>query len=146
SLALGLDHVDFLAAMAPKPVLILAQERDFFDVRGSHNAADRLRHLYQLLGQPEHAALLVGPRPHGYSQENREAMYAWFGRATGAAQGAAEPAITLEEDQTLWCTPQGQVATLDNTRTVFHYTRDKSQQLAGQRGAVQGEPLLQAVR
>ena len=33
------------------------------------------------------------------------------------------------------------MATLDNTRTVFHYTRDKSQQLAGQRGAVQGEPL-----
>lgn len=146
SLALGLDHVDFLAALAPKPVLILAQEQDFFDVRGSYNAAGRLRHLYQLLGQPEHAALFVGPRPHGYSQENREAMYAWFGKATGAAHGAAEPTLTLEEDQTLWCTPQGQVATLDNTRTVFHFTRDKSQKLTRQRGALQGEPLLQAIR
>ena len=37
-LALGLDHDDFLAAMAPKPVIILAKERDFFDVRGSQEA------------------------------------------------------------------------------------------------------------
>ena len=37
ALALGLDHVDFLAALAPKPVAILAQERDFFDVRGSYD-------------------------------------------------------------------------------------------------------------
>ena len=29
---LGLDHIDFLAAMAPKPVIILAKERDYFDV------------------------------------------------------------------------------------------------------------------
>ena len=49
ALALGLDHVDFLAAMAPKPVEILAQERDFFDVRGSQEAAGRLKRLYGLL-------------------------------------------------------------------------------------------------
>ena len=35
ALALGLDHADFLAAMAPKPVIILAKEKDFFDARGS---------------------------------------------------------------------------------------------------------------
>lgn len=32
---LGLEHIDFLAAMAPKPVIILAKERDYFDVRGA---------------------------------------------------------------------------------------------------------------
>ena len=35
ALALGLDHGDFLAAMAPKPVIILAKEKDYFDVRGA---------------------------------------------------------------------------------------------------------------
>ena len=39
ALALGLDHADFLAAMAPKPVMILAKERDYFDVRGSREAS-----------------------------------------------------------------------------------------------------------
>ena len=35
AIALGLDHDDFLAAMAPQPIILLAKRRDFFDVRGS---------------------------------------------------------------------------------------------------------------
>ena len=146
SLALHLDHVDFLAAMAPKPVAILAQERDFFDVRGSLDAVQRLKHLYSLLGQEQNAALFVGPHPHGYSQENRESMYAWFGQATGSPHDRQEPTLVLEEDQTLWCTPRGQVATLEHTRTVFQCTQEKSRQLASQREPLRGEALLQAVR
>ncbi|MHB0957860.1 MAG: alpha/beta hydrolase family protein [Pirellulaceae bacterium] len=145
-LALHLDHVDFLAAMAPHPVAILAQERDFFDVRGSHDAAQRLKTLYRLLGQAENATLVVGPNPHGYSQENREAMYTWFGQATGSPHDRQEPTLTLEEDQTLWCTPRGQVAPLDSTRTVFHCTQEKSRQLAAQRGPLRGEALQHAVK
>jgi dienelactone hydrolase len=146
ALALGLEQVDFLAALAPKPVAILAQERDFFDVRGSYDSFNRLKHLYQLLGQEQNAAMFVGPKPHGYTQENREFMYAWFGKATNSPRGTAEPAMTIEEDRTLWCTPRGQVSTLDDIRTVFTHTRDKSQQLAKQRGAKEGESLLQAVK
>ena len=145
ALALGLDHVDFLAAMAPKPVEILAQERDFFDVRGSQEAVDLLKRLYGQLGAEQNAALHVGPNEHGFSQENREAMYSWFGRATGQSDAVREPTLTLEDDQTLWCTPQGQVAALENTRTVFSFTREKSQQLAAVRGLPRGDALRQAV-
>ena len=35
ALALGLDHEDFLAAFAPKPVIVLAKEKDYFDARGT---------------------------------------------------------------------------------------------------------------
>ena len=42
ALALGLDHADFLAAMAPKPVIVLAKARDYFDARGSVEAYERL--------------------------------------------------------------------------------------------------------
>src|SRR3954471_2338845 len=40
ALARGLDHSDFLAAMAPRPVIILAKEQDYFDVRGAREAYD----------------------------------------------------------------------------------------------------------
>jgi dienelactone hydrolase len=39
ALALGLDHEDFIAAMAPKPVILLGQERDYFDIRGTEEAS-----------------------------------------------------------------------------------------------------------
>ena len=31
--------------------------------------------------------MFIGPTDHGYSQENREAMYRWFNRATGVSHG-----------------------------------------------------------
>jgi len=163
ALALDLDHADFLAAMAPKPIIILAKERDFFDVRGSEETYQRLRRLYRLLGAEDNVALFYGPTGHGYSQENREAMYSWFNRATGtpAADGertfdgvlqttakvefAAEPEITIESDDVLQCTPRGQVALLEDTRSVFDFTREKSQTLAASRSALKGATLRQAV-
>ncbi|MCP4816665.1 MAG: prolyl oligopeptidase family serine peptidase, partial [Planctomycetaceae bacterium] len=111
-LAEQLDHDDFIAAMAPQPAILLAKERDYFDVRGTKEAYQRLKKLYRLLGHEENISMFVGPTYHGYSQENREAMYQWFNRATSASSSNKEPDLQIEEDKTLWCTPQGQVAGL----------------------------------
>lgn len=143
-LAQGLDHSDFLAAMAPKPVIILAQEKDFFDVRGAQEAYERLRKLYALLGAEQNIALHVGPQPHGYTIENREAMYRWFNRITGVSEAQKEPEITIEKDETLWCAPHGQVAEL-KSRSIVSYTRAKSQALAKQRQPLSGNELASAV-
>src|SRR5688572_26409834 len=43
AIALGLDHEDFLAALAPKPIIILAKEKDYFDARGNEAAYQRLK-------------------------------------------------------------------------------------------------------
>lgn len=172
ALSLHLDHADFLAAMAPHPVIILAKERDFFDARGSEEAYQRLRKIYQLLEAEEHVGLFIGPTGHGYSQENREAMYSWFQRSAGrpadrtvAGAGTSpprqsldghletaarlpyqpEPSIVIEKDETLWCTPRGQVAELPQTRTVFSFTREKARSLAEHRPQLSGEDLRRAV-
>lgn len=147
AIALGLDHADFLAAMAPKPVIILAKEGDYFDVRGSEEAFARLQRLYELLGAKDNVALHVSPGYHGYAQDNREAMYRWFNRATKVSDAQTEPAVVVEKDETLWCTPRGQVGPLENTRTVFSFTREKSQRLAKRREAAPlgGENLKQAI-
>jgi dienelactone hydrolase len=132
SIALHLDHADFLAALAPKPVIILAKEKDFFDVRGAEEAYARLKRVYELFGAPENVKLFAGPTSHGYTRENREAMYAWFNRATGTAGSDGEPKITIEKDETLWCTPHGDVAEL-KSRTVFSFTAERSRQMAQKR-------------
>ncbi len=132
ALALHLDHADFLAALAPKPVIILAKERDYFDVRGAEEAYRRLKHLYMLLGAEQNVKLFIGPTGHGYSQENREAMYQWFNHVTHISDLAAEPKLVIEKDETLWCTPKGQISDL-SSRTVFGFTRVKSQDLAARR-------------
>lgn len=144
ALALGLDHSDFLAAMAPKPIIILAQEKDFFDCRGATEAFENLKRLYGLLGAQENISLFIGPRPHGYSQENRQAMYRWFNRITKVSDAQAEPELVIEKDETLWCAPRGQVAEL-KSRPVYSYTRELSQKLRQERSTLQGEALQRAL-
>ena len=132
ALALGLDHADFLAAMAPKPVIILAKEGDFFDVRGSEEAYRRLSHLYDLLGAKENIGLFIGPDGHGYTQESREAMYQWFNNVTRISDAKSEPKLVIEKDETLYCAPRGQVCEL-NSRPVYSFTKELSEQLAKSR-------------
>ncbi len=139
-LSFGLDQADFLAALAPKPVIILAQEKDYFDARGSQEAYLRLKKLYELLGAPDNVRLFIGPQEHGYSVENREAMYDWFNRATGRAGDAKEPEIVLEPDAVLQVLPHGQVAEISSV-TVFEDTRAKSQALSASRGKPDGDSL-----
>jgi dienelactone hydrolase len=144
ALALGLDHADFVAALAPKPVIMLDQEKDYFDVRGLEEAYERLRPLYRLLGHERNIGMFLGPDYHGFSQPVREAMYRWFNDVTRISTARAEPAIALETERELWCTPRGQVA-VDGVRTVFSFTREASAGWRQRRGAVGGEPLRQAV-
>jgi dienelactone hydrolase len=139
-LALGLDHDDFLAALAPKPIIILAKEKDFFDARGAEEAYARLKRLYKLLGAEDKIALEMGPTAHGYSKEIREAMYRWFNQATHVSDARTEPEIEVEKDQTLWCTPDGQIAKL-KPRTVFSFTEERSQALTKRRAKIEDGAL-----
>jgi dienelactone hydrolase len=129
-LAMNLDHADFLAALAPKPIVILAKEKDFFDVRGSEEAFQKLKKLYTLLGAPENIKLYTGPTEHGYSIENREAMYQWFNQVTKISDMQKEPKVVVEKDETLWCTPEGQVAKF-GSRSLFSFTDRKAKALVG---------------
>jgi dienelactone hydrolase len=125
ALALALDHCDFLACMAPKPVVILAKEKDYFDVRGAEETYRRLKRVYGLLGAEENVRLHIGPTGHGYTIENREAMYQWFNKATGVSDAKTEPKLTIEKDENLWAAPKGQVSEL-KSKTVFSYTEQKA--------------------
>lgn len=144
ALALGLDQSDFIAAMAPKPVILLSEEKDFFDTRGTAESFVRLKHLYQLLGAEQNIQLFVGPGYHDYPQWGREAMYGWFNKATELSDVQREPSITLEKEETLWCTPHGQIG---ETRpcTVFSFTSQYAASLKAKRGNPRGEALKKSV-
>ncbi len=146
ALALDLDHSDFLAALAPAPVTILAKEKDFFDARGAEVAYARLRRLYGHLGRADDAHLVIGPTSHGYTQENREAMYRFFNSVVGYPAPEGEPALTIEKDETLWASPRGQIGTEPGVRTIASFTREKAAALAAKRREVRGDGLVRAVR
>ena len=141
ALALGLDHEDFIAAMAPKPVILLGKEKDYFDARGLEEAYFRLKRLWGLLGAEDKIGLYIGPTYHGYSQENREAMYGWFNRWTGVREGSSEPAIALETDETLAALPAGM-----RTKPIYEFTREIASIQIAQRPRLPLEKLRPVVK
>jgi len=139
-LASGLDHSDFIAAMAPKPVILLGQAKDYFDARGLEESFSRLRHLYRLLGAEQNIGLYIGPDYHGYSQLNREAMYGWFNNVTKISGQKTEPPISTEKDEQLWCTQKGQTGEFKPS-TIFSFTGRLSSELGRKRGSPSGDAL-----
>jgi len=145
AISLGLDHLDFIAAMAPKPVILLAQEKDFFDVRGGEKNYAELKKLYKLLGAEENIQFFAGPEYHGFSKHNREAMYSWFNKVTKVSALQSEPALTLEEEKLLWCTPNGQIGE-SNPQTLSGYTREFAKRNKAERKQPKGDDLKEKIR
>src|SRR6516162_1977767 len=48
--AFGLEHADYLTLRAPRPTLVLAATRDFFDIGGTWTSFREAKRLYGLLG------------------------------------------------------------------------------------------------
>lgn len=132
-LAFGLDEADLLLCQAPRPTLILSQFDDFFDERYARQAADEVRKIHKLLGAGDAVSYFAGPQGHGFSQENREAVYAFFMRQAGMAGNQTEGPFTELATRRLNVLPEGQVRALDSRR-IFEITAEAARDLARKRG------------
>ncbi|MGQ9661046.1 MAG: prolyl oligopeptidase family serine peptidase [Kiritimatiellia bacterium] len=145
ALALGLDLSDFFVPFAPRPLLLLTQRADYFDQRGSEKALLELRKIYRLLGAEKNVCLQVGPGRHGYSIENREAMYAFFMQHAGVNGTVREPSLKLHSANELAVTPQSSVHKA-GSRLVFDFVRQHATELTEKRKAVTPSRLRRLIR
>ncbi|MFI6478200.1 acetylxylan esterase [Nonomuraea sp. NPDC050663] len=116
---LGLDHEDFLLAMAPRPTLVMSANYDFFPVEGAVRTVTRGRRFYEVLGSRalEHVRADGG---HGLSPELAAAATAFFRRHLGRAGNAPPGEPAAQPDEALQCTVSGQISTdLPGSAKVF---------------------------
>lgn len=71
-------HDDFLAAFAPRPVMVGAAESDFLNVEGAVRTLERARRLYGLYDAEDKIQLTITSGTHGYSSGLRQAAVNWF--------------------------------------------------------------------
>ena len=127
----GLDHPEWCALIAPRPLLINAAVNDFFPVTGTRETFVAARHVYDVLGAAEAIELHVGEGGHEYGRPLREGVYrwllTWLGRSTSARP--TETPFVPEPASALWCTPAGRVDS-PGTTTVFEHNRARVATLA----------------
>ena len=114
----GGEMADLLIAVAPRPLAIGGQANDFFDIRGTREVYEEVKHIYTLLGYPERVRMTAGPVSHGLSAHLREAAYAFFQEFLGTKGEPVDTTETMLTEQELRCTPNGRTIELPGTVTI----------------------------
>ncbi len=75
------DISEVVSMVAPRPLLILAGEKDAgFPIGGAREVAGRAKMLYRRVGKPDALELVVSSGGHEFSDEMRKRAYHWFDR------------------------------------------------------------------
>lgn len=131
-LAEGIDHADLLEVRAPKPVLVMATTRDFFNIQGVRETVREVQRIYQAAGAPENLETVEDDLGHGTTQKSREALYAFFQKHLGLPGDPAEQSIEWLQPEELQITKTGQLTTAMETRTVFQVNARETADRLGQ--------------
>ncbi len=126
-LANGIDHADFIIARAPKPTLIMATTEDFFSIQGVRESFSDLKKVFAILDKPGDLQKTEDSGGHGYTQKNREAMYAFFQKYLELPGSSAEEEVDFATSQELQKTPTGQLATSLGGETVFSLNKKEAE-------------------
>jgi dienelactone hydrolase len=140
--ARGLEFADFLIAAAPKPMLLLGGERDFFDPRGFHEVREELKKIYTLLGHPEYPDYMMGEDHHGIYQPLREKGYEFLCTLMGVPNPQkSEGDVPVSTEEELAASPSGNVHDLPGEKYLYQYAAEIAQQRKAQRKKLSPEAL-----
>jgi dienelactone hydrolase len=132
--AFGMDHADYVFMRAPKPTLICAATKDFFDIQGTWDTFREAKRVYGRLGFAERIDLMESEGGHGYPKSHREAVARFMSRwLKGDDRAIVEGDFPIEKDNDLLCTRSGQVLEDLKGKSVFDLNAASATELAKKR-------------
>lgn len=128
----GIDHAELLLPFAPRPLQISVATEDFFPIAGARSTYRELKRMYRILGVEDRVSLAQDVSGHDYSPGLRAQAIRWLNRWFDNGDPVVDPEIDMIEDQqALWCTKTGQVATsIPKAKTVFDFSRQHAASIA----------------
>lgn len=121
----GLDHGDYVMLRAPKPTLIMAATRDFFDIAGTWHLARQSKRFYTRFGFPERVDILEADTLHGFPSEMRIGSARWLRRwFMGSDAPVGESDVIISNEDELRASPEGQVLRLPGEKSLCELNQD----------------------
>lgn len=103
NLRVGTDNVEFAAAFAPKPMLLVGATGDWTS-QIQERGVPEIRAVYKLYGAEHNLLSVIHDAPHNYNQASRESVYTFLRQhlwGEKSPKPVKEAAFTLEEEKTL---------------------------------------------
>lgn len=119
----GIDHEDFLLAMAPRPTLVMSAQRDFFPIDGARWSVARARRYYDLIGAADHLVQVEVDAGHGLHPVLARAAAEFFVRHLGDGRPVDHTEPDLLPASSLQATVSGQVR-IDHPDTPLVFERN----------------------
>ena len=134
----GFDHENFLAAMAPRPVLVCAADSDFFPIEGTRATVERSRRFWELHEAEDQLQLFVDQAPHRFTTPQAQHVAAFFAHhLNGVTVNANSHLPQSPEISALRVTKTGQVMTsFADARDAIDDNTDRLNELAHQRDSL----------
>ena len=108
SLVKGLDYVDLLAGMAPKPILLLTAQHDFFPREGTLRTLEQARALWRAAGGVVLPQMATACSDHAYTESLARAAAHFFSRhLLGKEACLSGFSFRPLPEGELRCTPEG---------------------------------------
>jgi hypothetical protein len=144
NLRLGTNNVEIASMMAPRPMFMAAATEDWTR-HMMEEEYPAVRAVYDLYGKRDNVDALLLQAPHNYNLQNREAMYAFFGKHVLANADAAqfrERSIRVEKLQDMLVLENRK---LPDNAVSFEQLFDKWIRLSQQQGGSERERLAYAL-
>jgi len=103
NLRVGTDNVEFAAAFAPKPMLLVGATGDWTS-QIQERGVPEIRAVYKLYGAEHNLLSVIHDAPHNYNQNSRESVYTFFRQhlwGDKSPKPVKEAAFTPEDEKTL---------------------------------------------
>lgn len=137
--AFGMEHADYLHLRTPRPTLLCAAVKDYFDIGGARATFRESQRVYALAGHPDRVAMAEADDKHGFSKPLREAAMRWMRRwLLGKDDAPSEGEFEILKDRDLQCTETGQVVADLGTFGVFQMNAARAEEL--ERGRAKPSP------
>jgi hypothetical protein len=135
--AFGMDHPDYVLMRAPRPTLISATSKDFFDARGTWENFRESKRIFSRLGFPERVDLVEVEGPHGVEPRNLASIAQWMRRwLLKDDQSVPVATLVTRPGKELLCTESGQVLTMSGEKSVFDLNAEYATELSAKREAM----------
>ncbi len=130
---IGFDRWDLLYPLAPKPLLVLASDKDFFGTYSPNYIASgweefqKLEKIYRTMSRADRIAWFGTPLPHGLAYDMRLRIYNWFERWLKHSDRMIneEPPTSPEPEEALFVSPKGNVVLSFGGETPFSMNKKR---------------------
>ena len=147
SIANGLDYIDMLAGMAPKPILLLTVQNDFFPREGTLRTFENACRLWKQAGSECPPEMVTVESQHSYTQKlSRSAADFFSRRLLERPADFSSFSFTPLPDSALWCTPDGILPKeYPHMRTLHMELADELDSCRKQRAALTPDEVKEAL-